>query len=154
MSDIVCTHEAGHCVVARALDVEVERATAGDDPGVHTKFDLGDTATEAIAVLEKLMLVDLAGAIAERRLLREAWRRDERNALSRALRIVLLQDGDDGDQTSDAQYARGQKLIEQLRAKAAKLVGQHWPAISRVAEALAETGELDQAQIDAAIAAT
>ena len=138
-------------VVARALDVEVERATAGDHPGVNTKFDLGDTATEAIAVLEKLMLVDLAGAIAERRLLREAWRRDEYNALSRALRIVLLQDGDDGDQTSDAQYARGQKLVEQLRVTAAKLVGQHWPAIGRVAEALGERGELNQAEIDALI---
>lgn len=95
------------------------------------------------------MLVDLAGAIAERRRLREAWQLDEDNALSRALRIVLLRHGLDDDGLTDDMRAEAAELVEQMRPKAAALVKQNWPAIERVAGALADAGELTGTEIDA-----
>jgi len=132
----------------------VTRATADKEaPGVRTRFQLGSTASEAIAVLERLMVVDLAGPIAERRCLREAWQLDEDNALSRALRIVLLERGLEDDDLTEELRAEATELVRQMRTKAAVLVEENWPAIERVADALAENEQLNQAEIDALIAA-
>jgi hypothetical protein len=94
--------------------------------------------------MEKQAIIALAGAVVEKDSAK-AREIDRRNALAYCLRIVLLEDGIEGDDVSDQQYVQGEKLIEQLRVKAAALVEANMPAIGRVAEALGERGELNQA---------
>jgi hypothetical protein len=135
-------HEAGHAVVARLLDLEVTRVSAGTDAGVRTRYRMTEIN------LQKVVLVDLAGQLAELRCLRERWETDERNALSRALRIVLLRRGLRDDQLTDELRAEAAELVERLRAEAETLVGDNWAAIGRVAFALADH-PLTQAEVDA-----
>jgi hypothetical protein len=138
-------HEAGHAVIARLLDLEVTKASAGTDAGVRTRWQMTE------GNLERATLVDLAGAFSELHALRERWRSDERNALSRALRIVLLRRGLRDEQLTDEMRAEAAELVEQLRTEAEKLVADNWPAIGRVAFALADH-PLTQREVDALIA--
>jgi hypothetical protein len=138
-------HEASHAVCARLLGLEVTKASAGADAGVRTRWQMTEGS------LQKAILVDLAGQLAELHSLRERWRSDERNALSRALRIVLLRRGLRDEQLTDELHAEAQELVEQLRAEAETLVGDNWAAISRVAGALADH-PLIQAEVDALLA--
>jgi hypothetical protein len=141
----IALHEAGHAVVARLLDLEVTRVAAGTDAGVRTRFQVTE------GNLQKLILVDLAGQLAELHDLRERWQEDERNALSRALRIVLLRRGLRDEELTDELRAEAAAMVAQLRAEAAKMVGDNWAAISRVAFALADH-PLTQREVDALLA--
>jgi hypothetical protein len=142
----VALHEAGHAVVARLLDLEVTKVSAGADAGVRTRWQVTEGS------LQRVILVDLAGQLAELHGLRERWQTDERNALSRALRIVLLRRGLRDEQLTDEMRAEAAELVEQLRAEAETLVTVNWPAIGRVAFALADH-PLTQAEVDALLAA-
>jgi hypothetical protein len=142
----IALHEAGHAVVARLLDLEVTRVAAGTDAGVRTRYQMTEGS------LQKAIVVDLAGALSELHALREQWRSDERNALSRALRIVLLRRGLRDEQLTDEMRAEAAELVEQLRAEAETLVGDNWAAIGRVAFALADH-PLTQREVDALLAA-
>jgi hypothetical protein len=141
----IALHEAGHAVVARLLDLEVTKVAAGMDAGVRTRYQLTE------GNLEKAIIVDLAGQLAELHGLQERWQTDERNALSRALRIVLLRRGLRDDQLTDELRADAETLVAQLRAEAETLVGDNWAAIGRVAFALADH-PLTQREVDALLA--
>jgi hypothetical protein len=57
-------HEASHATIARALEIEVVHVvTDPADPHVRTRHRPGGTVGERIALLEKLAMVDLAGAV-------------------------------------------------------------------------------------------
>jgi hypothetical protein len=156
--DLAAIHESGHAVVARVLGIHVISAVADEgDSRVRTR-SLGARAASpgnAARILERLIIVDLAGPEAER--LRggddaEAWRSDARNAWDRALRIIRLRR--DLDATAELPrllQVEALELVEQLLAIATALVEENWPAIERVAHALAG-GPLGQAEIDALMA--
>jgi predicted pyridoxine 5'-phosphate oxidase superfamily flavin-nucleotide-binding protein len=146
--DAVSVHEAGHAVASRILGIEVLVAAAGANPEVRTRFRTTD--------LEKVILVDLAGAAAElfqndSTSAGHEWQKDETNALSRALRILLRKHG--VAEVTDALRADAAELVESLRAPAAALVEENWPAIERLASRLAAGGVLGQSRIDALMAA-
>jgi hypothetical protein len=148
----VARHEAAHAVIGRAaLGVQVVRVVAaGDNPHCRTRFLFAGDTAEKIDAMERQAIIALAGLAVEKHS-PKARETDWRNALAYCLRIVLLQDGIEGDDVSDEQYVKGEILVEQLRVKAAALVEANMPAIERVADALAERGQLDQADIDALI---
>jgi hypothetical protein len=148
MSDdpAISLHEAGHAVVARLVDLEVTKAMAGKDAGVRTRWRMTEID------LQKAILVDLAGQLAALHGLRERWQTDERNALSRALRVVLMHHGLRDEQLTDELRGEAAELVEQLRAEATTLVADNWAAIGRVAFALADH-PLTQAEVDALLLA-
>ena len=110
--DMVALHEAGHAVVARLVGIQVVRAAAGDDAGVRTRYKPATTAAEDMSINERLVLIDLAGAAAEWMRLRQVWATDERNAMGRALGIVILRRG----------LARDAEVTADMRAEAAELL--------------------------------
>jgi hypothetical protein len=142
----IALHEAGHAVVARLLDLEVTRISAGVDAGVRTRWQMTEGS------LQKAIVVDLAGQLAELHGLRERWQTDDRNALSRALRVLLLRRGLRDEQLTDELGGEAAELVAQLRAEAETLVGDDWAAIGRVAFALADH-PLTQREVDALLAA-
>ena len=90
MIDAVAFHEAGHAVIALAVGLGVERASADPaDPGVTTTVpaDLPPGKRDYLGGVAR-NFVDLAGAAAEERAFGtaddEAQRPDEENALRRA----------------------------------------------------------------------
>jgi hypothetical protein len=156
--DLTCRHESAHAVIARALNVQVVRATVADGaPYVRTRFRYGPNTPASVMIrsLEREAIVALAGAAVEQEM-EAAADADQENALHQCLRIILLQDAIGDDHLTDIsarQLARAEELLDQLLEKAVSLVNATKPAITRVANALAERGELDQAEIDAAIGA-
>jgi hypothetical protein len=133
--NIIATHEAGHAVIARMLGVEIVHSTAaGDVPCTRTRYR-GDTPQ----TLAKLGIVDLAGPMAEWHYLRSAWCTDLENAMGRARRIAAL----NGEEATE--------LLHQMRIEALALVQENWPAIERVADALAHAKSLTQADVDVLI---
>jgi hypothetical protein len=143
-------HEAGHAVIARLADLHLVRVSAGEQPGVRTRFQLGSGA-EAEATLQKLILVDLAGQTAECHALRgDAWRADEENAAARIVEVTRLRYGlEQHAELTDAQHVEAAGLLKILRETAAALVAANFPSIERVAAALAGGETLDQADVDA-----
>ncbi len=145
MNDVIAIHEAAHATIAQVLGVVVRRVSlAAGDPHVITATRRDVSAAKRMAALEKLILVDLAGPLAERRAVGEAdvgaCATDERNALSRALRFVLgqydLRRDLDLFDVDDAQRAEAVALVDGLRSRAAALVADNWLTINRVAELL------------------
>jgi hypothetical protein len=147
--DLICLHEAGHCIAARIVGIEVVSAVAGDDPGVRTRHRPATTPAEDMSINERLVLIDLAGAAAEWMRLRQVWATDERNAMGRALAIVILRRGlaRDVEVTSEMREEAAE-LVERLRVQAADMVEKNLPLIVRVAGALAGGATLTQADID------
>jgi hypothetical protein len=151
-------HEAGHATIARVLGLGVRRASASaDDPHVMTRR-VGVASTQFAETVKKLLLVDLAGPLAERRAAGRsddlACRADEQNALSRALWLVRDEHGlDDDEELGSDHRAEAEALVAALRPRAAALVEEHWAQIWRVAAALAAGAVLHQASIDALMAA-
>jgi hypothetical protein len=139
-------------VVARTLGLGVRRACASeDDHGVVTRWRRADRL--AGDIMRKSCLVALAGPAAEAlaigRVEDGAARADERNAMSYALRHVLdEQDVQDDAELNDDHRTQAKALLGFLRPRAARLVSDHWPAISRVAERLADGEVLDQVTVD------
>src|ERR1700722_1574280 len=151
--DLIALHEAAHAVVASGLSGRTLRlvgAIAHDKAGVFTRHGLTGTAAEDMATHEKLALIDLSGAAAELRQLREAWKSDERNAMGRALSIVLLRRGLARDAVvTDEMKAEATALVGRLRVRAEQIVATNWPAIQRVAAALADGRTLNASEVDA-----
>ncbi len=133
----IAAHEAGHCIAARMLGIDVVSATAAGMPLTRTRWR--GTAPLAIA------LVDLAGPAAEyaylRRTGRTVWRADLENARGRAQQIAALRH--DEAELNDE--------LARLGAKAVALVERNWKAIERVAAALVTGGTLAQDDVDALI---
>jgi hypothetical protein len=85
-------HEASHATIARALEIEVVHVvTDPADPHVRTRHRPGGTVGERIALLEKLAMVDLAGAVIEPDDV--ASGADQANAKRRCEEVVRLQRG-------------------------------------------------------------
>jgi hypothetical protein len=175
-------HEAGHAVVARALGIGVVRAagfsTGPDNAGqVLTAFEFDDDLPAQLAAIWKDLAVALAGPRAENRYrygpatswsaapfnidwiarASDGWAGDIKNAKMLAIRSVRLKEGSllpiDGlVEASAAQMAEANRLLEQSWQETGVLVGQHWPAIERVANALLGGRMLDQDALDALIA--
>ena len=102
---IIATHESAHATIARRLDIDVIRVSAGeDDAYVRTRSRYGGSVGQKLAALERLIVVDLAGAAAERQ--REASCADEMNALNKAARVILLREGSQEDALLDRRTAR------------------------------------------------
>lgn len=128
-------HEAGHVVVAWALELKTRRMAAGID---------GDEAAGAAEIEESahLPLIDQiaicsAGADAQRMFDTPTH---DIAAFSDMVKIRnLIEDltEDEGEVLRYAGYRRSKKLLELHRAK-----------VDRLARALAERGELDQVEIE------
>jgi hypothetical protein len=127
----IATHESGHAVVARALGVQVIRATLD---AVHTRHGAARHAAAIVA---------FAGPAAELRLMPmtpdheaakwgSAWAGDLKNCL----RFL---------------DAAGGLPCAPVRREAERLVDRCWRQIERVAAALAERGELSGAEVDEVI---
>ncbi len=145
MNDVIAIHEAAHATIAQAVGVVVRRVSLADgDPHVITATPRDVPAAERMAALEKLILVDLAGPLAEHRAVGEAdlsaYATDERNAFHHALRLVLgqydLRLNLDEHSIDDTLRAEAVALVNRLRPRAAALVADNWLTINRVAERL------------------
>jgi ATP-dependent Zn protease len=155
-TDIIAAHEAGHAVVSRLLGVSVVRASAADDPSVRTKVRyLRSSTADYAKALQALIIIDLAGALAETQVGKAAdegaSQTDERTAFSRMLRIVLDENNLEDDELDDGLRREARARVERLRRRAAALVEQNMPAIERVAAALGEGRELTGDEIDALV---
>jgi hypothetical protein len=151
--DLVCLHEGAHAVLAAGLSdgaFQLVSATARQgDSRVRTRWRSVDAAQDA-KTHEKLALIDLAGRAAELRHLRQAaWATDEASAAANAERVVLLRHGCPGAEPSDAMKGEAAALLARLREQAEVLVEVNWPAIQRVAAALAGGGTMSAAEVDA-----
>jgi hypothetical protein len=138
--DIEAFHEAGHAVASVVLGQPLGRAALG-----LVTLDLRESARawRASAQGQRVgALIALAGPCAEQRLCGYTpeqsarlwatyWKIDFRNAL-RHLDAI-------GGSGADA------------LSEAAELVREHWDAIERVADALAERGELTGAEVEALV---
>jgi hypothetical protein len=144
-------HEAAHAVFASGFSdgaLQLVSATAGEDARVRTRWR-SVTVAQDVKTLEKLALIDLAGRAAELRQLREASLSDEANAMARVLALVMLRHGCPGAEPDDAMKGEAADLLECLRTRAEQIVEANWPAIKRVAAALAGGGTLNAAEVDA-----
>ncbi len=149
MPNATAFHESGHAVAARQLGLQVVRASAAPGrTGVRTRHEIGVPPAQLAATMQKLLLVDLSGPLAEEHFAgvsdELACAKDEANALRRALRLGLW---------TSARLDEAEELVEHSRPKAAHLVQQAWPAIERVAAALADGHVLTGDQVDALMAA-
>lgn len=154
----VAVHEAGHATIARVLGLDVRRVSAGDDPGVITRFPVRVSQPQWAKIVAGLLLVDLAGCSAERHATGtepdgKAWQADRRNAISRALRLVLDEHQLDDDELNDSHRDEAEAIVAALRPTAAALVERHWSKIERVAAALADRRILTGSDVDALMAA-
>jgi hypothetical protein len=134
---VIELHEAAHVVAARRLGVEVVRiVTDPGDPHVTTKHRRGGSTADQIATLEKLAVIDLAGAAVEPDA--SAAISDEQNARDRCERIVRLQHGLAADaQLAVLQRAEAAALWRRLLVRASDLVNANMLAIMQEAAALA-----------------
>jgi len=152
----LAAHESGHAVVARSLGVDVVRASAKlRAAGVVTRWRRADRLVGDI--MRKSCLVALAGPAAEAvaigRIEDGAARADERNAMSYALRLLLdEQDVQNDAELNDDHRAQARALVGLLRARAAALVADNWPAILATAAALADGQILTGSEVDTLMA--
>jgi hypothetical protein len=144
-------HESGHAVAAWKLGYRSIRAsiTAGDEsagevrhesplPSDQVEFDGSELARLRV---ERIIIIRLAGPIAQKRYRRTSWRRwhggaDHAVAADLALRVC-----------GSGEIASAFLKWLDLRAKA--LVEEHWPAIERLANALLKRGALREDEIAA-----
>ena len=149
----VALHESGHVLAAYAArpDVQIVQASIAP-PGVRTRRRR-DVSAEQAEILEKLIVVDLAGGAAEREAGFwpdcDAISTDERNVTARALTIVARRrDLERGGEITGEMVAEAENLVESLRPRAEELVAANWPAVERVAQALDQHKTLDVAAIE------
>ena len=168
---VIARHEAGHAVIARALNINIKYATLEDVNGYP------QTVTESAAhqrpsdldALEHDAIVALAGPLAQQRHRPlsqseqdRAWEDggdwyDDRLVVFSSLGRLLLRRS--GEQVVEGQHVvlEGERaeqflaLFNCTRDKATALVDQHWPASCRVAKALMSDRVLSEAEIDALI---
>jgi len=167
-------HEAGHAVVARLLEIPVNRVTISptDDTNqaiaeAHSAAYLArnEDAAGQIVGLEKDAKACLAGPYAQHHYrpaqgqtvddFPEEWASDIANAQSLVATSWMIRQGtslDRGASLSDGQAAEVQRLWRPLAAEAEALVAKNWRAIERVAKALITHRELTGDDIDDLIA--
>src|SRR5262249_1152265 len=122
-------HEAGHAVIAHVLGAPVHHVT------LQAAITPLQRATARCRW--KRALIALAGPAAEDRFQRHAPA--EHAALWRSIW--------DGDARNAARYLGVDGDVVAAHRKAARLVREHWSAIERVADALAERGRLSGAEV-------
>jgi ATP-dependent Zn protease len=174
-------HEAGHAVVARVLDVDVQHVSlpVGDDGAVaetrSALHQVGDkTPSAQIAAAEKDAKVALAGVIAQqwyrpltegqqRKAEQGPWRDDLSHANSLVAEILYFQKGrgmsdllnEPERENTLSELAKSDKarsLFRRLWEETHALVQHNWSAVQRVADALLERRYLHREDIDAVIA--
>jgi hypothetical protein len=125
--EIAALHESAHIVVAGKVGVKVVAVSiAADDAYVRTRHRRARTRAQAIDTLQRLVLVDLAGAVIEP--VPGAASDDLSNAERRIAEIIRLRHGDEVDAA---------RLRRSLRARAETLVQDSLPEIMQMAAALA-----------------
>jgi hypothetical protein len=176
MKEVKAYHEAGHAVIARVLGVEVDYVVLfSTDPSnesaalTHSatwRHSNADVPTLASAI-EKDAKVSLAGIYAQSRRFppktkkayssdsKNGWGDDIETAGNFAMMAVRLRrEGirptpDDTTYEPDASArAEYEILFNRLCKETEKLVGENWPAIERVAEALVSRPILLQDDLD------
>jgi ATP-dependent Zn protease len=174
-------HEAGHAVVARVLDVDVQHVSlpVGDDGAVaetrSALHQVGDkTPSAQIAAAEKDAKVALAGVIAQqwyrpltegqqRKAEQGPWRDDLSHANSLVAEILYFQKGRgmsdllneperENTLSELAKSDEARSLFRRLWEETHALVQHNWSAVQRVADALLERRYLHREDIDAVIA--
>ena len=144
-------HEAGHAVAAWNLGYRSIRAsiTAGHESagevrhesplvGDEVEFDGSELARLRV---ERVIIIRLAGPIAQKRHRRTSWRRwhggtDYAVAADLALRVC-----------GSGEIASA--FLKWLDRRAKALVEEHWPAVERLANALLKRGVVTQDEIAA-----
>jgi hypothetical protein len=140
--ELVHIHESAHAVIARRLGVEVARVVCDPaGPYVTTRHPRGGSTARRIAMLQRLALIDLAGAVIE--LEPEAADTDEANARRRCAEIIRLRHGGNDVTQSD----EAAKLLAELRATVEDMVMAALPEIMQMAAALA-AGDLKRVGSD------
>jgi ATP-dependent Zn protease len=157
MKEVKAYHEAGHAVIARVLGVEVDYVVLfSTDPSnesaalTHSatwRHSNADVPTLASAI-EKDAKVSLAGIYAQSRRFppktKKAYSSDSKNG-----REGIRPTPDDTTYEPDASArAEYEILFNRLCKETEKLVGENWPAIERVAEALVSRPILLQDDLD------
>jgi hypothetical protein len=169
----IARHEAGHAVIARALNINIKYATLEDVNGYP--MVLAESAAHQRPsdpdALEHDAIVSLAGPLAQQRHrpLSQSeqdrawkdggeWYDDRLNAQNYLLMLQKLRRGEPVVEGQvDLEGERFQEFVDLFNstlAKARALVDQHWPAICRVAKALMSDRVLSQAEVDALIEGT
>jgi hypothetical protein len=104
---------------------------------VATRHPRARTRAEAIAALEKLAVIDLAGCVVDP--VPGAAGDDERHAHERIERIVRLRHGvGDGDKLTIAQRIEAANMLRRLMSRASSLVGDNMHEIMHTAISLAK----------------
>ena len=105
-------------------------------------------------VLERLSVVDIAAGPAEQRVCAGAISHDvtgadEENAMRRCLGILVLKRRAAADAALDDEtWTSAEELVARTREKAVRIIEENWPAVERVAAALAAGEMLNEADID------
>jgi hypothetical protein len=126
-------HEAGHAVIAHVLNVPVKRVTL--------KAVTSPLKRVTARRRWKRAVIAFAGPVAEDRFQR----------YPPAEHPALWSSAWDGDARNAARYLGADGDIVAAHREAVRLVREHWDAIERVADALAERGRLSGAEVDALI---
>lgn len=168
---MIARHEAGHAVIARVLNVNIVYATlvaAGDSSAQVLTVSASHQRPDDPNALEHDAMVVLAGPLAQQRHRPKSPREQERawedggdwyddkfNAINLLLMLLMRRRGEpvvpglvqlEGDRAQELG-----DLFDRTISKTASLVGEHWPAICRVAKALMSDRVLSEAEIDALI---
>lgn len=155
-------HEAGHAVIARVLGIDVIYVTARPEPkfrGVtHVNYDGRERDAD---LLERQTKILLAGSYAEiKRYPDSDWDAVQGNciddwghAYARADRLVqICRLPRPRRMDIFWQYPASTLIVERAAAETKQLLGNHRPAVTRVAKALHRNARLEQPALDDLIA--
>jgi hypothetical protein len=160
---LMAFHEAGHAVIARKLGINVNRVVLSSATGsfVDAVAMKSNTDFKDKSVIEGNAKAVIAGPIAQQCAFPgSVTEKDIDSDLNLAGKFVLyavhLAAGiapPKGDFEPSADIAAAASdLMARLEDETQILVGEHWPAIKRVAEALTRRDILNQDELDALIA--
>jgi hypothetical protein len=155
---IVSVHEAGHCVAARALHIDVVDARIGDSPGVRVRHPRHSHPYAQATFNAKEGVVSLAGPVAEMCFTgkrdADACAADQRNAEKYAARFLRLRGGLAADAAIEDGEARVAETLDRWKFRAQELVTNGWDQIRTIAVALLERGSLTGPEIEALLSET
>lgn len=162
----IAYHEAGHAVVARLLNAQVNfvvmfATDATTKSVVQTRSEAyyaNSGSGEQVTGFEKDIKIKLAGSLAQKIARRgTAGREDDlAQAKNMALSIAMLRAGLElpppgvrATVTVDTSILdEAQTILNTLREETKALLTENWPAVERVAQALMERDLLDQDDLD------
>jgi hypothetical protein len=137
-ASVIELHEASHCVAAKMLGVEIVRVVCDpDDAYVTTRHRRARARAEALDMLERLAVIDLAGVAVDP--VPGAAGDDERHAHERIEQIVRLRAGcDPGHKLTLAQRTEATTMLRRLMSRASSLVEDNMHEIMQTAITLAK----------------